>query len=42
MQNVQWETEGGFVNKFKTISIQVPQVRGDQEGRTGIVHATPS
>lgn len=38
LQNIQWETEGGFVNKFKVISIQVPQIRSDQEGKTGLVH----
>ena len=40
LQNIQWQTEGGFVNKFKVISIQVPQLRADQNGNTGIVHAT--
>lgn len=40
IQNVQWETQGGFVNKFKTMTIQVPQIRSDQEGKTGIVHGT--
>jgi len=40
IQNVQWESEGGFVNKFKTMTIQVPQIRSDQEGKTGIVHGT--
>lgn len=40
MQNIQWSQEGGFVNKFKVISIQVPQIRSDQNGRTGIVHGT--
>lgn len=39
LQNIQWQTEGGFVNKFKTISIQVPQIRADQNGRTGLLHA---
>lgn len=39
LQNIQWMSQGGFVNKFKTMSIQVPQLRADQEGRTGIVHA---
>ena len=39
MQNIQWQTEGGFVNKFKVISIQVPQIRADQNKRTGLVHA---
>lgn len=42
MQNIEWQTQGGFVNKFKVISIQVPQIRSDQNGRTGIVHATPA
>jgi uncharacterized linocin/CFP29 family protein len=40
MQNIQWSSEGGFVNKFKVISIQVPQLRADQNGNTGIVHGT--
>lgn len=42
LQNIQWQTEGGFVNKFKVISIQVPQIRADQNGNTGLVHATVS
>jgi hypothetical protein len=40
LQNIQWQTEGGFVNKFKVISIQVPQIRADQDGNTGLVHST--
>lgn len=40
LQNIQWQTEGGFVNKFKVISIQVPQIRADQNGNTGLVHST--
>lgn len=40
MQNIQWQTEGGFINKYKVISIQVPQIRADQNGKTGLVHAT--
>lgn len=42
VQNIQWQTEGGFVNKFKTITIQVPQIRSDQKGNSGLVHATVS
>lgn len=42
IQNVQWQTEGGFVNKFKAITIQVPQIRSDQKGNCGIVHGTVS
>src|SRR5690554_676140 len=38
LQNLQDQTEFGFVNKFKTLSIQVPQIRADQNGRTGLVH----
>ena len=42
IQNVQWEALGGFVNKFKSMTIQVPQVRGDQEGKMGLIHGTVS
>lgn len=37
VQNVEWETEGGMVTKYKVMTIQVPQVRSDQEGNSGIV-----
>ena len=40
IQNVQWQAEGTFVNKFKVMTIQVPQVRADQDGNSGIVHAS--
>jgi len=40
IQNVQWDTEGGLVHKFKVMTIQVPQLRSDQDGRCGLVHAT--
>lgn len=38
LTNVQWSTEGNFVNKYKVFTIQVPQIRSDQDGRCGIVH----
>ena len=38
LTNIQWATEGGMVTKFKVMTIQVPQIRSDQNGRTGIVH----
>jgi hypothetical protein len=38
IQNVQWQTEGGFVNKFKVMTIQVPQIRTSQDQLTGVVH----
>lgn len=40
IQNIQWGEEGNFVTKFKVLTIQVPQIRADQEGNSGIVHAT--
>lgn len=38
LTNVQWGTEGNFVNKYKVLTIQVPQIRADHNNRTGIVH----
>lgn len=38
IQNVQWQTEGQFINKYKVMTIQVPQIRSDRNGKTGIVH----
>ncbi|MCD6361466.1 MAG: encapsulin [Armatimonadetes bacterium] len=37
IQNVEWQTEGKFVTKYKVMTIQVPQIRSDQEGNSGIV-----
>ena len=34
---VEWQTEGGMVFHFKIMLIQVPQIRADQEDRSGIV-----
>lgn len=36
--NVQWKSGDGMLNKFKVMTIQVPQIRSDQNKRTGIVH----
>jgi uncharacterized linocin/CFP29 family protein len=38
LTNVEWQTEGRFVNKYKVLTIQVPQIRSDFNGKTGIVH----
>jgi uncharacterized linocin/CFP29 family protein len=35
---VQWETEGGMKLNFKVMTIQVPQVRNDQQNRSGVCH----
>lgn len=37
IQNVEWREEGNFVTKYKVMTIQVPQIRSDQEGKTGVV-----
>ena len=36
IQNVQWQTEGKFINKYKVMAIQVPQIRSDQLGNSGV------
>jgi hypothetical protein len=38
LQNVQWSEEGGMVTKYKVMTIQVPQIRSDAYGKTGIIH----
>lgn len=37
LQNVEWQTEGKFLTKYKVMTIQVPQIRSDQNGASGIV-----
>ena len=39
IQSIQWQEEGKFVTKYKVLTIQVPQIRSDQDGNSGIVHA---
>ena len=36
--NVEWQTEGKFITKYKVLTIQVPQIRSDQDDHCGIVH----
>lgn len=38
LTNVQWNTEGNFITKYKVLTIQVPQIRSDYNSRTGIIH----
>jgi hypothetical protein len=38
LTNIQWQTEGNMLNKYKVMTIQVPQIKSDQNGKTGIVH----
>ena len=37
IQNIQWDTEGGFMHYFKVLTIQVPRLKADYNGNTGIV-----
>ena len=37
IQNVEWQTEGKMITKYKVMTIQVPQVRSDQEGKMGLM-----
>lgn len=37
---IQWESMGGMRFDFKVMAIQVPQLRADITGKTGIVHGT--
>lgn len=39
---VQWESMGGMRLDFKVMAIQVPQLRSDINGNTGIAHGTTS
>jgi len=38
INNVEWQTEGKMITHYKVMTIQVPQVRADQDGNSGIVH----
>lgn len=38
LTNIEWSEQGGFVMKWKAITIDVPQIRSDHEGRCGIAH----
>lgn len=37
LRTVQWDSEGGFVHNYKILTIQVPRVKSDPDGKSGIV-----
>ncbi len=37
MQNVQWDTEGGFMHNYKVMTIQIPRVKSDYNDASGVV-----
>ena len=40
LTNVEWEEKGGMITLFKVMTINVPQLRTDQAGNSGIAHYT--
>lgn len=36
--NIEWQTQGNMMFHFKVMTIQVGQVRADQNGKSGVVH----
>jgi uncharacterized linocin/CFP29 family protein len=38
LQNIQWDFAGGMQINFKAFTIQVPLIRADAQGRSGIFH----
>ena len=36
--NIHWDVEGGMATNFKTMMIQVPNLRADADGNCGILH----
>jgi hypothetical protein len=42
IRTVQWQSMGGMRLNFKVMAIQVPQLRSDFDGNTGIAHGTTS
>ena len=35
---IEWSTDGNMLHNFKVMTIMVPQIRADQNNRTGIIH----
>lgn len=42
VQNVEWKEGAGMRTKFKSLCIEVPQVRDTKEGKSGITHFSKS
>ncbi len=38
LQTIQWDINGGFTINFKAFQIQVPLIRSDADGRSGVIH----
>lgn len=42
MQNIEWDSEGGMIHNYKVMAIQVPRIKKDYNGRSGVVHLRPA
>jgi uncharacterized linocin/CFP29 family protein len=40
VQTIQWESLGGLLKHYKVMALQVPQLRSDSNGNSGIAHGT--
>lgn len=38
LQNLEWDSKGGMLKQYKSLAIQVPEVRADFRGKCGVVH----
>jgi uncharacterized linocin/CFP29 family protein len=38
LTNVEWQSQGNMVTDYKVMTIQVPQIRSDQNNKCGIAH----
>lgn len=38
LQNIEWGVEGNMLTKYKVMTIQVPQIRSDYNGKCGVAH----
>ncbi len=38
LQNIEWGVEGNMMTKYKVMTIQVPQIRSDYNGKCGVAH----
>ena len=38
LQTIQWDINGGFTINFKAFQIQIPLIRSDADGRSGVTH----
>jgi len=38
LQNLEWESKGGMLKHYKSLAIQVPEIRSDFRKKCGVVH----